>query len=260
MSNVQFITATTSKSDLAGCTQKISGTFLCVSLFTLVGPDPDKKKELSKEKSGRSCDGGIKEKEEGEGLWKERKRQQERILHERAAGPTFLSPTFAAIQLKRLQKSAVLVRVSYYSRKVSLLRRLGAKGGGEDGKRCFSSSSSSSRSSSSTLSSSVVVLYLSRQRQLFVHQSVNRTLGRNPTRNSTGTVPAYVFLRFRHCNPFPVVCLLRGSGKISSSFSFRISASRIEKTWEKRVAGFLSLEIQILTCIFFNVRVFLINS
>lgn len=58
--------------------------------------------------------------------WK--KQQRERILHkratERAAERTFLSPTFAAIQLKRLRKSAVLARASRYSRKVSLLREL----------------------------------------------------------------------------------------------------------------------------------------
>lgn len=43
MSNLQFIMTTTNKRDLVGCTQKISGTFLYVSLFTLVSTGPDKK-------------------------------------------------------------------------------------------------------------------------------------------------------------------------------------------------------------------------
>lgn len=64
VSNLQFITATTSKSDLAGCTQKISGNISpCISVYS--SPDPDKKKELSKEKSGRSRDGGIKKRGRG---------------------------------------------------------------------------------------------------------------------------------------------------------------------------------------------------
>lgn len=58
--------------------------------------------------------------------WK--KQRRERILYkwatERAAERTFLSPTFAAIQLKRLRKSAVLARASRSSRKVSLLCEL----------------------------------------------------------------------------------------------------------------------------------------
>lgn len=59
---------------------------------------------------------------------KRRKQRRERIPYERAteraAERTFLSPTFAAIQLKRLGKSVVLARASLYSRKVSLLREL----------------------------------------------------------------------------------------------------------------------------------------
>lgn len=59
---------------------------------------------------------------------KGKKQRRERIPYERAteraAERTFLSPTFAAIQLKRLGKSVVLARASLYSRKVSLLREL----------------------------------------------------------------------------------------------------------------------------------------
>lgn len=104
--------------------------------------------------------------------WK--KQRREWILHERATERTFLSPTFAAIQLKRLRKSAVLARASRHSRKVSLLRELVKKGrgvgGGRDAFRVVIG-----------VVLVVIILRLPRQRQLFVRQSMSRTLERNST-------------------------------------------------------------------------------
>lgn len=54
----------------------------------------------------------------------ERRNRRERILHERTAGRTFLSPTFATIQLKRLPKKVRGTRENCYSHEVSLFRRL----------------------------------------------------------------------------------------------------------------------------------------
>lgn len=74
----------------------------------------------------------------------------------------------------------------------------------------------------------VVVLCLPRQRQLFVHQSVNRTLGRGSY--TVGTFPPERLLTLpRHCNPFSVVCLSRGSRKISrlTSRSFPLFLLRL---------------------------------
>jgi len=60
----------TGKSDLAGCTQKISGNISpCIPVYS--SPDPDKKKELSKEKKRKEQRWGGKEWKRGED-WIER--------------------------------------------------------------------------------------------------------------------------------------------------------------------------------------------
>lgn len=129
--------------------------------------------------------------------WRERKNRRERILHERAAERTFLSPTFATIQLKRLSKKVRSTRENCYSHEVSLLRRflLGKRRRRrrERGGTSQSSSSSTScpRRCRLTLTSSTA--------------TVCPPIGEQNTRVESytiGTFLANAFLCFQYCNSF----------------------------------------------------------